>query len=106
MNAKLQFTGLAAMFKIIFPKDDEIVLTENELVGFINLAHRLSNTVRWYKEWREYEEQEAFYKTVLFAAISGLIILLFIIAILLCFRKTGEKEEDKVPLRNKTDQPS
>ena len=50
LNSKLQFTGVAAVFKVLFPsKDQEVILTENELVGLINLVHRLSNTVKWYE---------------------------------------------------------
>lgn len=69
VNGKVQFTGLAAMFKVVFPEDEKIMVTENELAGLFNLIHRLSNSIKWYKEWRQYEKRQAFYKTVMFAVL-------------------------------------
>lgn len=62
----MQFTGLGAVFKIIFPSSNEVTLTENELSGLFNLAYRLSNSVKWYKEYIDSEERVVFYKTALF----------------------------------------
>lgn len=99
LNAKLQFTGLAAMFKILFSKDGTALITENELTGLMNLAHRLSNSIKWYREYRKYEEQESFYKTILFAALVALTVIVLIIAIFLLFYKRKAKDESE-PLRD------
>ena len=101
MNAKLQFTGLSAMFKVLFPMEEEIILTENELVGLINTVFRLSNTIKWYNEYLNYEQKESFFKTIIFSILLALVIILFIVAIYL-FVTSAKKSstEDTVPLRN------
>lgn len=99
LNAKVQFTGLAAMFKILFAKNETALITENELTGLMNLVHRLSNSIKWYKEYRKYEEQEAFYKTILFAALVALTAIILLVAIFLLFYKRKAKEES-APLRD------
>jgi ERO1-like protein beta len=104
LNSKVQFTGIGAVFKIIFPISGEVTLTENELSGLFNLAYRLSNTIKWYKEYTDSEERVMFYKTALFWVIFAFVILLLIIATVLWFYKSSKKEEDK-PLTNNV-QPS
>lgn len=100
MNAKLQFNGLAAMFKVLFPQETATILTENELVSYVNLVHRISNSVKWYHEWREYEQREYFWKTLVYCAVWALILILFIIAVLLFLRKP-KKTGENMPLVNK-----
>mmetsp|Transcript_26986 Transcript_26986/g.23825 ORF Transcript_26986/g.23825 Transcript_26986/m.23825 type:complete len:171 (+) Transcript_26986:3-515(+) len=106
MNAKLQFTGLGAMFKVLFPSDSDVVLTENELVGFLNLANRLSNTVKWYHGYLEYEERESFYKTIFFSVLIALAAVLFLMGALLFLNSTrkSSSNEEKMPLRNNENQ--
>lgn len=106
LNAKVQFTGLAAMFKVIFTLDDKALITENELTGLINLVHRLSNSIKWYREYREYEDKDAFIKTIIFACLIALAIIMFIIAVILCFIKSKPKTDEDVPLRNPGQQQS
>lgn len=56
LHGKLQFTGLTAVMKIMFGKGEEAKLTRNEMVGLINLLAKLSNSIKWYKEWQEFEK--------------------------------------------------
>ena len=94
----MQFTGLAAMFKVLFPEQEHILLTENELSGLFNLIHRLSSSIKWYREWRDYEDQQILYKSLLLAGIIGIAAILFLFAILLFFYKP-KKTEETIPLR-------
>ena len=107
LNAKLQFTGLAAIFKVMFPVENETpTLTENELSGLLNLAHRISNSIKWYKSWVKHEERDAFYKMILFAVFLGLVVILLLVAVVLWFYSPKKREEEKEALQPATTNPS
>jgi hypothetical protein len=50
--------------KIMFGKGNESSLTRNEMVGLINLMAKLSNSIKWYYEWIEYEKTVNSYKDI------------------------------------------
>lgn len=47
LHGKLQFNGMAAAMKVMFPHKQQDAITRNEFVGFINLMRKLSNSVHW-----------------------------------------------------------
>ena len=57
LNAKVQITGLATMLKVLLPEKEPILITENEMVGLVNLFYRVSNSIKWYQENRQSEER-------------------------------------------------
>lgn len=82
MNARVQFVGLSAMFKILFtPKEKETILSENELVGFLNTVYRLSNTIKWYQEFLEFEAKEDFFKTMMYSILLSIAAIFFFVAV-------------------------
>jgi hypothetical protein len=56
LHAKLQFSGLSAAMKVMFPTEGQTNITRNEMVGFVNLMRKLSNSIVWYGKWIKYEE--------------------------------------------------
>jgi len=84
--------------KIMFAKGHEAKLTRNEMVGLINLTGKLSNSLKWYQEWLEREEEMNFHrKVVYFVSILSLVLFNLIIAKL--FKKT---DKDQVKPSKKT----
>lgn len=62
----MQFTGLTAVMKIMFGKGQEALLTRNEIVGLINLTGKLSNSLKWYTEWMEKEQELNFHRKIVY----------------------------------------
>jgi hypothetical protein len=82
----------------MFAKGHEAKLTRNEMVGLINLTGKLSNSLKWYQEWLEREEEMNFHrKVVYFVSILSLVLFNLIIAKL--FKKT---DKDQVKPNKKT----
>lgn len=99
----MQLTGTTAFLKIMFEKDQASHLTENELSGYLNLIHRLSNSIKWYHEWTEYEDKHAFWKTVIMAMITSLLGIIILISIVIILTEK-EKSEDEKTLIDSTSQ--
>ena len=84
MNARVQFVGLSAMFKILLtPNGKETVLSENELVAFLNTVYRLSNTIKWYQEFLEYEAKEDFFKAMMYSILLSIAAIFFFVAVVI-----------------------
>ncbi|CAI2368686.1 unnamed protein product [Moneuplotes crassus] len=101
LNTRVQFVGVAAMFKILLTeKDKEVILSENELVAFINTIFRLSNSIKFYKEALDHEASEAFIKMMMYIIILSFAGLFFFLAIIaFCCSSPPKKDEERVPLR-------
>lgn len=78
----MQFTGLAAMLRVLLHENNEVFLTENELKGLVNLMHRVSDSVKWYKEFRESEDRHKTIMIILFCLLSVLAVVLIAIGFL------------------------
>lgn len=48
LHGKLQFNGMSAAMKVMFPHKSNSAITRNELVGFFNLLRKMSNSIKWY----------------------------------------------------------
>ena len=57
---------MTAVMKIMFGGSNESKLTRNELVGLINLMAKLSNSIKYYRQWIEIEHQTNFRKTLVY----------------------------------------
>ena len=106
LNAKIQFTGLAAMLKVILPEKDPVFITENEMVGLLNLFHRVSNSVKWYRENRQSETRYRLFMIFIVWLLFLWSIWLLIVGILILIYGKSTKEEDTIPLKRPTDAPS
>ena len=58
LHAKMQLAGLSAVMKIVINGDQKSELSRNEIVGFVNLTRKLSNSIKWYNDWLYYEHTE------------------------------------------------
>ena len=88
----LQFHGMSAVMKIMFPKKDQEDLTRNEFVGLLNLLRKLSNSIKWYYKWIDYESNELYYRSLTFYVVFPLFILSYILIMILLMKGP---EEDK-----------
>ena len=98
-NGKLQFTGLAAMLKILFNDDKHIEITDNEMVALMHLFKRLSNSVNWYKEYRSSETRYRIFVVFIFWILALFAIWMLIVAIWIVFFNNNKNKEDTIPLK-------
>ena len=47
LHSKIEFNGLSAAMKILFPERNELYLSRNELVGLVSLISKLSDSITW-----------------------------------------------------------
>jgi len=66
------------MLKVMFPESDHIMITENELTGLFNLAYRVSNSIKWYNDYKDSEEGYRRMKIILFISLLTFSLVCFI----------------------------
>ena len=103
LYGKLQFTGLTAVMKIMFGEGPSSALTRNEMVGLVNLLGKLSDSLKWYFEWVEYENSFGYRLKCIFSEQSNIFLtaIMFVMVVFQLTRKdtddnnTEDKEEKK-----------
>mmetsp|Transcript_16472 Transcript_16472/g.19042 ORF Transcript_16472/g.19042 Transcript_16472/m.19042 type:complete len:92 (+) Transcript_16472:642-917(+) len=87
---------MTAVMKIMFAKGQEAELTRNEMVGLINLLAKLSNSLKWYQSWLDYEEVQHSNKQILFYSTIVFIVLVNVILL----KKWYESFSKKIPVEH------
>ena len=95
LHGLLQFHGMSAVMKIMFPQEDHEDLTRDEFVGLINLIRKLSNSIKWYNKWIDYESNELYYRSLTFYVVFPLFIFAYILIMVLLVKEPEEVKYSK-----------
>ena len=98
LHGLLQFHGMSAFMKIMFPVESQKEFTRDELVGFMNLIRKLSNSIKWYNSWIDYEDNELYFRSCSFYIIFPIVVILYFTVLYLL---SGSKSNSGNNQRNK-----
>ena len=105
-NGKIQMTGLATVLKILFSDSNHIEITDNEMIGLVHLLHRVTNAVKWYKEYRNTEVRYRVFSIFTFCILILIAIIMLAIGFWLLCGEHYKLPEDKMPLKRDTENSS
>ena len=99
-------TGLATMLKVLLPEKEPILITENEMVGLVNLFYRVSNSIKWYQENRQSEERYRLFMIFIVSVLFLLSLVFVIIGVVLLIFSKPKEESETLPLKKPSELPS